>query len=49
MLRSFIRGDFAAFEALTVAHVQGSGEAYVRALTTPPAQAPADGVKAARG
>lgn len=32
LLQLFIQGDFAAFEALLVAHVRGSGEAYVRAL-----------------
>ena len=40
-LKLFLKGDFAAFEALTIVHVKGSGDTYVRALqakiaTTPP-------------
>ena len=31
-LKLFIKGDFASFEALTVVHVKGSGDTYVRAL-----------------
>jgi len=31
-LKLFLKGDFEAFEALTVVHVKGSGDAYVRAL-----------------
>jgi len=31
-LKLFLKGDFAAFEALTIVHVKGSGDTYVRAL-----------------
>jgi DNA-binding GntR family transcriptional regulator len=31
-LKLFLKGDFAAFEALTIVHVKGSGATYVRAL-----------------
>ena len=31
-LKLFLKGDFAAFEALTVVHVKGSSDTYIRAL-----------------